>query len=121
MARFYGTLKGRGKTDASRCGTASTGIIATAAGRHGAIQVSLFDSAPPGSYASVGHRDWAIVEMVPWKGVGNRCVLHNGPVDTPMPRSTVVAPEPEDTDDMVLVTREQARMLEVLGFRAPSG
>lgn len=83
--------------------------------------MSLLDSCQPGSCASVGHRDWAIVEMIPWNGVGNRCVLHNGPVDTPMPRSTVVAPEPEDTDDMVLVTREQARMLEVLGFRAPSG
>ncbi len=77
MSHYYGSLEGsRGK--ATRCGTKRSGLITHAAAWSGAVRVELWHD--------VGTcRDWALVELVPWHGVGITRELYRGPVDEPTP------------------------------------
>ena len=61
MARFYGVVKGRAKSHATRCGSAS-GLTTWAASWKGAIEVEL--------YVNGAGRDCFRVSLIPWQGVG---------------------------------------------------
>ena len=70
MAHFYGEVKGS-KGEASRLGTASSGIGATVASYAGAIRVEM---------EVRDGQDWVSVEMIPWQGEGESRLLYDGPV-----------------------------------------
>ena len=73
MSHFYSTLEGnRGKV--TRCGTKGSGITTHAASWSGAVRVELWHDDDSG-------RDWALVELVPWRGTGVKRELYRGPVD----------------------------------------
>lgn len=72
MAHFYGTIDGKAKTVATRCGTnKKSGLRVAAASWQGAVDVELYER---------DGVDWAIVSLVVWHGQGTNRVLYNGPV-----------------------------------------
>jgi len=42
MAHFYGTLRGKGKNAATKCGTRNSGLTVTARGWKGQIEVKIY-------------------------------------------------------------------------------
>ena len=72
MSHFYGTLRGRAKTTATRTGHRTTGLRAIAASWQGAVQVDLYVK---------DEQDMARVRLVPWKGAGTTRILYDGPID----------------------------------------
>lgn len=70
MAHFYGTLQGH-QGQASRLGTAKTGLRVVAASWQGAVDVHLYER---------NGVDMASVTLKPWNGVGLSREIYNGPV-----------------------------------------
>lgn len=70
MSHFYGVLNGS-RGEATRCGTKSSGMTATAASWQGAVRVTLRE---------VNGADHAYVELIPWQGAGGNRLLYSGPV-----------------------------------------
>lgn len=73
MAHFFGTVTGRAKVDATRCGTRNSGLETVAASLGGCIHVRL------------SHRDgedYATVTMEPWEGNGTTATLYQGPMSS---------------------------------------
>jgi hypothetical protein len=70
MAHFYASIAGR-RGPASRLGTRSSGIEATAASWQGAVSVRLYER---------DGVDMADVELMPWHGNGAHRTLYRGPV-----------------------------------------
>ena len=73
MSHFYGTIRGKAKTAATRCGTKASRLETIAASWQGAVKVSL-------SHDETTGRDMASVELMPWYGSGTFRVLYRGPV-----------------------------------------
>ena len=71
MAHFYGRLQGM-RGEATRLGGVKSGLAATAASWHGAVEVRL--------YVRNGV-DMALVTLAPWHGVGVHRTIYDGPVD----------------------------------------
>lgn len=71
MSHFYGKLQGKSPKTLTRCGTAKSGLTATAASWSGAVQVTLhvWDGV-----------DYACVSLIPWEGKGTERVLYVGPI-----------------------------------------
>ena len=61
MSKFYGTLQGKAKTVATRCGTRNSGITARAASWAGAIEVYVFER---------DGKECFEVKQIPWHGRG---------------------------------------------------
>jgi hypothetical protein len=70
MAHFYGVLNGS-RGEATRCGTKSSGMTATAASWQGAVSVSLYER---------DGIDYARVSLTLWHGAGQDVLLYDGPV-----------------------------------------
>jgi hypothetical protein len=70
MSHCYGVLNGS-RGEATRCGTKSSGMTATAASWQGAVSVSLYER---------DGIDYARVSLTPWQGAGTDRVLYDGPV-----------------------------------------
>jgi hypothetical protein len=77
MAHFLAEIQGQ-RGPASRLGSVSSGITATAASWAGGIRTEL--------YVKDGV-DWADVSMIPWHGNGEARVLYSGPVGEYAPES----------------------------------
>ena len=73
MAHFFGTVTGKAKTQASRCGTKASRLETIAASWQGAVKVSL-------SHDDTTGQDIASVELMPWHGSGTFRVLYRGPI-----------------------------------------
>lgn len=69
MSKFYGMVSGSAKSNATRQGTAKSGIQTHAASWAGAIRVDLFERDGKECYE---------VSLVPWHGVGRRVDLCQG-------------------------------------------
>jgi hypothetical protein len=65
MSHFYGKVMGS-RGEATRCGDATSGLEATAAGWQGAVTVKVWQN-PAGE-------DYFIVSLHPWKGSGGKTV-----------------------------------------------
>lgn len=73
MSQFYGTLQGN-RGEATRCGTANSGIVTYAAGWKGAICVNV---------SEVDGEDMFTVSLVPWSYSGGCSkVLAQGKLDS---------------------------------------
>lgn len=70
MAHFYGVLQGA-RGEASRLGHKSSGLRATAASWQGAVRTELYEK---------DGEDYALVQLLPWRGQGTNKVLYDGPV-----------------------------------------
>lgn len=70
MAHFYGTIQGA-RGEASRLGSAGSGLRAYAASWQGAVSVTL--TVQDGV-------DWALVELTKHHGSGSRRIIYDGPV-----------------------------------------
>lgn len=81
MSHFYGTVDGRAKTQATRCGTKNSGITTQAASWTGAVRTRLWHEESTGT-------DMCEVSMIPWHGSGVKHVLYTGPVDRFAPMQT---------------------------------
>lgn len=73
MSHFYGTIRGKAKTAATRCGTKASRLETIAASWQGAVKVSL-------SHDETTGRDMASVELMPWHGSGTFRVLYRGSI-----------------------------------------
>lgn len=71
MAHFYGILKGN-RGQATRLGSAKSGLTTTAASWQGAVSVEL--------WKEEDGIDFVRVEIIPWKGKGDHKMLYLGPV-----------------------------------------
>jgi hypothetical protein len=69
MSHFYGTLKGA-RGEATRCGSASSGITATVASWSGAIRTMLYVD-------DAGNNCYRVMET-PWHGAGQTRVIAEG-------------------------------------------
>ena len=69
MSHFYGTVKGT-NGEATRCGDADSGMETHTASWQGAVRVKLFVDGNTG-------KDWAIVELVPWRGQGTNATIYS--------------------------------------------
>lgn len=83
MARFYGTLRGS-RGEATRCGTRTSGMTATAASWSGAVVAETY--APcivPENRGSMqpGPDDFARVGLTAWHGNGRWIAMYDGPVN----------------------------------------
>src|SRR5690606_1638344 len=74
MAQFYGIVRGRAKTQATREGNKESGLVTTAASWEGAVKVQLYEQ---------DGVDYAHVTIGPWCGGGRRDtkVLYSGPIN----------------------------------------
>lgn len=73
MSHFYGTLQGN-RGEATRCGSADSGITTYAAGWRGAIRVEV--------YRDNDGIDRYHVSLQPWHGSGGSCkLLASGKLD----------------------------------------
>ncbi len=72
MAHFYATIQGNRK-EATRMGTASSGIVSKTASWEGAVRVELWQHG--------NGKDYATVSLVPWHGNGKEKLLYQGRVD----------------------------------------
>jgi len=70
MSKFYGVIDGSAKTQATRCGTARSGLVTHAASWAGAIMVAIWEDS--------GGVEQFSVEMTPWKGSGDHVHLCSG-------------------------------------------
>lgn len=61
MSRFYGTVSGQGRTEASRRGGTKSGLVTYAAGWGGAIKTEVYDD---------NGVDMFRVILVPWQNSG---------------------------------------------------
>jgi len=75
MAHFYGTVRG-GRGESTKCGTKSSGMIATAAGWGGCVRVYVTHDAETGT-------DRFEVRQDRWKGEGVSEILAVGTVGQP--------------------------------------
>tara|TARA_R110002051_G_scaffold325625_1_gene429489 strand:- start:906 stop:1169 length:264 start_codon:yes stop_codon:yes gene_type:complete len=83
MSHFYGKLQGS-RGEATRCGTASSGMTTYAAGWGGAVRVEV--------YTQADGRDAFMVSLVPWQGSGGESVaLATGLLDSTGERMTTYA------------------------------
>lgn len=73
MARFYGIVRGKAMTEATREGNASSGIITQAASWSGAIEVYV--------YKDKDDNDCYQIDRVPWKGTGKSKSIASGKFD----------------------------------------
>jgi len=73
MAHFYGIIEGSARTQATRSGTAKSGLEVTAASWQGAVQVELRHDPMTGL-------DMAYISLRPWSGSGTTKLLYSGPV-----------------------------------------
>ena len=83
MAHFYGTLQGS-RGEASRLGTARSGLRTVAASWQGSVRVELYHSEETG-------QDMCHVYLAPWHGKGTELALYSGPVDPDHAASKAVA------------------------------
>jgi hypothetical protein len=74
MSHFYGVLNGS-RGEATRLGTKSSGMTATAASWQGAVRTQL--------YTGDDGIDRARVMLIEWRGAGTYCVLYDGPISGP--------------------------------------
>lgn len=72
MSRYYGVVEGKAKTEATRQGTARSGLTVHAASWNGAVRVHLQPK-------QGGGEDDVTIEFVPWYGSGVNKVLYRGP------------------------------------------
>ena len=70
MARFYGTVKGSGVTQATRQGNDESGIKTQAASWSGAIEVFV--------YRNTDNQHCYLVNQIPWKGTGKNKTISSG-------------------------------------------
>ena len=84
MAKYYGKVKGKGKTEATRLGTLKSGLRTTAASWSGSVTVTLFER---------GGEEWAEVSLTPWQGKGCNALIYCGPVSRHQHDPEVVADE----------------------------
>jgi len=108
MSHFYGTLKGvRG--EATRCGTAGSGLITFAAGWHGAICVTVY--VDPDTEA-----DMAEINLVPWRGSGGKrhhiATVPLNAADTSIPASKGVKTIDDKISEMETTFDRIERLLE---------
>ena len=71
MAHFYAKIQGN-HGEATRMGTASSGIVSRTASNYGAVKVELWQHE--------NGKDYATIRLIPWKGVGIDKLLYQGPV-----------------------------------------
>ena len=69
MSQFYGKLQGN-RGEATRCGTAKSGVVTHAASWKGAIRTVV--------YVDDQGRDAYRVEMIQWQGAGEYRVIEQG-------------------------------------------
>ena len=70
MARFYGTVRGKAVTTATREGNEQSGITTQAASWSGAIEVYV--------YKNTDGQDCYTIDKIPWKGVGKHKTISSG-------------------------------------------
>lgn len=73
MARFYGVVKGRASTAATRTGHKTTGLTTVCASWEGAVESRVYYDAELG-------RDIVEVRLIPWRGNGQNILLYEGPI-----------------------------------------
>jgi hypothetical protein len=71
MARFYGSLQGN-RGEATRMGTARSGLSTYTAGWDGAVRVVIEDR---------DGVDYVTVQLTKWQGSGTYRLLYEGPVN----------------------------------------
>lgn len=72
MSHFYGTIDGRTRrSQATRCGDKSSGLVTHAASWSGAVRVELRHN------PDTGHDEYT-VSLVPWRGSGASRTLATG-------------------------------------------
>ena len=69
MSHFYGTIKGQANSEATRCGSKSSGLSTYAAGWGGAIHVRLYE---------LDGKDHFVISQVPWQGSGISKLIATG-------------------------------------------
>lgn len=79
MAHFRGTIQGH-RGEASRLGSANSGLHVTACSWQGAVYVDL---------STIGGVDMAYVRLVPHNGRGVNTTLYEGPVSGGPRRATL--------------------------------
>lgn len=77
MSRFYGTLDGS-RGQATRCGTASSGMRSVAASWSGAAMATTYTKA---RFSSAEDTDRATLDLAMWHGTGRRLFVYDGPVN----------------------------------------
>lgn len=77
MSRFYGTLDGS-RGQATRCGTASSGMRSIAASWSGAAMATTYTKA---WFSSADDTDCATLDLTTWHGAGRRLFVYDGPVN----------------------------------------
>lgn len=70
MAHFYGTLEGSRK-EATCIGSRESGLVTYCASWKGAVRCEAWDN---------NGVDWIRVERVPWRGMGPKQLLYDGPI-----------------------------------------
>ena len=70
MARFYGTVRGKAVTTATREGNEQSGVTTQAASWSGAIEVYV--------YKNIDGQDCYTIDKIPWKGVGKYKTISTG-------------------------------------------
>jgi hypothetical protein len=71
MSHFYGITRGCARTEATRRGTAKSGLETVAASWEGAVKVTLYER---------DGRDYARIGFITWHGAGRDLTLYDGPV-----------------------------------------
>src|SRR5512145_448179 len=86
MAKYYGVLEGSAKKVATRCGSASSGLVTIAASWSGAVQVRLYEE---------DGVEMASVSLIPWHGAGTTRTLYTGPVNGEFKERFCIEEKPE--------------------------
>lgn len=73
MAHFYGVMQGQA-SETTKLGSKMSGLNMDAAGWEGSVHVRL--NVRDG-------RDYAVVSLRPWRGVGENLLLYDGPISGP--------------------------------------
>lgn len=81
MAHFYGTVNGRSKTRASRCGTRASGLRVSGGSWAGGVHVEFW-------YDDDTEHDMVDVRLVTWHGAGDNRLLYRGRCDGEPDRTT---------------------------------
>ena len=100
MARFQGTVRGSGRTEAAKCGSAKTGLQVEAGSWSGGVYVNLYVDSAGKDCCRVGFKQWV-------NGAGKNVLLYEGPVN-----------EPTEIDKILLELHE-ARMLDFKDIAKP--
>jgi hypothetical protein len=102
MAHFYGSTQGRAG-EATRLGTATTGLTSTAAGWHGAIEVRV-------DHDSEEKRDYFHVWLIPWQSSdGEAQLLATGPLDSTVKFGNICTERVIDDEDCFTVPADPYR------------